>query len=575
VDTGSCALKSRMSLSERLDGPGSNRELFREDFPPESVSLGVGVGQGISGWEYESMIATQSSRTGRLRGECRRERVAALALMLAGIAGPTPVRADTLEAALLKQAPQVIGYLKVHGYRNVGVLKFRVKKGNQPASDHVGPLNLNLAGRLEIALVLANDNQVPLGIIRDADGVAATLPGANHLTRPGRQALFRGRYPLAWGDQQVAPDAFLTGVAVVSPDLKQMTVAILAFGKDARTLDNVVRFTASTDAPALAEAGESFLIRGAFDAGRTEEVRETVVASAARVKVTPETNPLRDASAPVALEIRYDNQLVPLEIRDGKAEVREPREGEKIAFVLRKIDRTSDRYGVVLLVNDVNTLFKERTAPLHAPKWILGPDHRETVVHGYQTGAQTAEAFRVLAPEESKSHAVHYGPAAGTITLVVFREQTVREEPPLLDDDAEDVVALSRGVLPAERPQTLAALKFRLREGRRGEARGLIGEGQRIGAAVRNVAFPPDPTPVMSATITYFRPGGRDSRRVRWADRVPVSHSSRSAQRALRDGLSRRPDPRERTQRRRVERHRGRSKPCPPWFRAAVSRVRS
>src|ERR1700674_1608621 len=169
------------------------------------------------------MIAMQSSRSGRLRDECRRGRVAALALMLAGIVGPAPVRADTLEAALLKQAPRVTAYLKDHGYRNVGVLKFRVKKGDAPASDHVGPLNLNLAGRLEIALVLANDNEVPLGIIRDADGVAATLPGANHLTRPGRQALFRGRYPLAWGEQQVAPDAFLTGVAVVTPDLKQLT----------------------------------------------------------------------------------------------------------------------------------------------------------------------------------------------------------------------------------------------------------------------------------------------------------------------------------------------------------------
>ena len=112
----------------------------------------------------------------------------------------------------------------------------------------------------------------------------------------------------------------------------------------------------------------------------------------------------------------------------------------------------------------------------------------------------------MLSPEESRSSAVHYGPAAGTITLVVFREQTVREEPPPLDDEAEDVVALARGVLPAERPQTLAALKFRLREGGQGGSRGLIDPGPTIGAPVRDVAFPPDPTPVMSATITYYRP---------------------------------------------------------------------
>jgi hypothetical protein len=98
-------------------------------------------------------------------------------------------------------------------------------------------------------------------------------------------------------------------------------------------------------------------------------------------------------------------------------------------------------------------------------------------------------------------------PATGTITLVVFREKTVREEPPLLDDEAEDLVALSRGVLPQERPQTLAALKFQLREGSgQGRSRGMIVEGQRLGAAVRTVEFQPDPTPVMSATITYYRP---------------------------------------------------------------------
>jgi hypothetical protein len=34
----------------------------------------------------------------------------------------------------------------------------------------------------------------------------------------------------------------------------------------------------------------------------------------------------------------------------------------------------------------------------------------------------------------------------------------------------------------------------------------MIVEGQRLGAAVRTVEFQPDPTPVMSATITYYRP---------------------------------------------------------------------
>ena len=461
------------------------------------------------------MSTMGGSRAGCSRGWGLCQGVAALVvgLGLATAVGTPTARGDTLDAALLKEAPAVLRYLKDHGYQNVGVLKFRIKKGAGPASDRVGPLNLNLASHLQIALVLANDNRAPLGIIRDADAVAATLPGANHLTRSGRQVLFRGRYPLAWGDEPVEPDAFLTGVAVVSPDLKQMTVAILAFGKDGEGLEKVTQFTASTDAPTLAAAGESFLIRGFADEGRVETVREKAIEEAVKVKATPEANPLRDAAAPVALEIRYDDQPVPLEIRDGKAEIREPREGQKVSFLLRKVDRTAERYGVVLVVNGENTLFKERIAPFHARKWILSSDHPSTPILGYQTGEHTAESFRVLSQEESKSDAVHYGPEAGLITMVVFREKAKPKPtegpsaPPPLDDKAEDQVAMSRGVLPRGQPQTLAALKFQLREGVDLRGRGMIKEGEkRDDVAIKQVEFQPDPTPVMSATVTYYKP---------------------------------------------------------------------
>jgi hypothetical protein len=182
----------------------------------------------------------------------------------------------------------------------------------------------------------------------------------------------------------------LTGVVVLSTDLKQMTVAILAFGKDESKLEKVTQFNAATDTPMLVEAGESFLTRGGFDAGQPELVREKVVETATKVKAAQETNPLRDASAPVALEIRYDDQSIPLEIRDGKAEIREPQEGQKVSFVLRKVDRTAERYGVVLFINGENTLFKERIAPFHARKWILAPDHLSTPVLGYHTESRNS-----------------------------------------------------------------------------------------------------------------------------------------------------------------------------------------
>jgi hypothetical protein len=53
----------------------------------------------------------------------------------------------------------------------------------------------------------------------------------------------------------------------------------------------------------------------------------------------------------------------------------------------------------------------------------------------------------VVSQEESKLNAVHYGPGAGMITMVVFREKPQPKpnegpaEPPPLDDKAEDMAA--------------------------------------------------------------------------------------------------------------------------------------
>ncbi len=98
--------------------------------------------------------------------------------------------------------------------------------------------------------------------------MAAQLPGADHFNPGGRRALFAGRYRLAWGSKQVEADAFLTGLVIVSPDLRSLDVGIMGFGRDSKRLEEVVRFTASTDVPALIDVGESFQTRGFFDGGR-------------------------------------------------------------------------------------------------------------------------------------------------------------------------------------------------------------------------------------------------------------------------------------------------------------------
>src|SRR3954447_13672273 len=101
-----------------------------------------------------------------------RRGVVALALAATALAA-SAARADNLDAALVKHAPEIMAYLRDHKCQNVGILKFRVHKGNQPTGFKVGPLNDNLPGRLEFALIRATSTQDPVGIIHDASHVAS------------------------------------------------------------------------------------------------------------------------------------------------------------------------------------------------------------------------------------------------------------------------------------------------------------------------------------------------------------------------------------------------------------------
>ena len=98
-----------------------------------------------------------------------------------------------------------------------------------------------------------------------------------------------------------------------------------------------------------------------------------------------------------------------------------------------------------------------------------------------------------------------YGDDVGTISLVVFRERRTEARPgqDSLDENAEDLAALTRGTYPDQPTASLAALQAQMCANTR---RGLIGEGETVANQIRKTTFDPLPTPVMSATITYYRP---------------------------------------------------------------------
>jgi len=173
--------------------------------------------------------------------------------------------ADGLEKELLVQAPKLLKEIKAAGYKNVGVIKFRVKIGDKPSTDRAGTLNHRLTEKLELALVLKNDIKAPIGIIHNANATAATIKGASHLTPEGRKLLFTKDYPLAWGNENVKPDLFLTGAALVSKDLRTLSVSIQGFDKDKAELTEYASFQVPMDLEQLMDSGESFTVRGIFD----------------------------------------------------------------------------------------------------------------------------------------------------------------------------------------------------------------------------------------------------------------------------------------------------------------------
>jgi hypothetical protein len=213
--------------------------------------------------------------------------------------------AATLERLFAEQAVRLLDLCRQKGYQNVGVLKFRVQKGQEKLSDNVGPLNMTLADKLQKALILKNSKKHEVGIIRDASRVAYNTKGANHLQQgAGRQKLFEANYPLAWGDKEVKADAFIFGTARLEPSMKEMTIAL--FTIDKRQINDkceqVVKFHATTDVSTLVDAGESFALRGVFDQVAStnppppygaKDHLDKVAADAARVYGSADKHPLQ------------------------------------------------------------------------------------------------------------------------------------------------------------------------------------------------------------------------------------------------------------------------------------------
>jgi hypothetical protein len=386
---------------------------------------------------------------------------AAVALSAPAADEPKPAAPENIDAALQRVAPAIVKELDARGYKNVGVLKFRVADSDGVLRDNVGPLNRTLADRLEVALTLnlpdndKKEDKDKLGIIAGAsDAIARSgSKSANHATEKGRAKLFEvgaddgdpKLFRVPWkrlkGDEKILPDAFLTGEVRLSKDRMKADVKVLLFDKKdpAKVDPPIAVFTAASDARTLTDLGLTYSTRG----GGVDFSKAVVLADKAAPAPDDKPEVLGEKSkealklfekADVELQVFYDGERQKVEPNPGKSyssnvllRVNPPEQNQRVTF--RLINRSKeDTYGVVLRVNGRNTIFEQRQDPASCYKWILEPGAK-VEVFGFQRTMTKAAKFEVLSPSESKLEAVNYGDNAGTIDLVLFKGVPKPPEP--------------------------------------------------------------------------------------------------------------------------------------------------
>lgn len=461
--------------------------------------------------------------------------------VLFGISADSLLAGDDLERQYQTIAKQILTKLRDADVKTTGVLKFSVRIGEGRFPQSVGALNMRLAQKLELALVMANpaikaQENLQVGIVRGASDVANTIPEASHLTPEGRKALFSKAYPLAWkhlGKSETVPDSLIVGVAEVHSNLSQMDIELLLLSRTSLQLTLLTRLTVPTDLEDLIDSGESFTTRGLFDGGqvkRTEAAQDTKtgetpskqedsVQDVARQKALavrtetlgdsePQTSSKHPLSAsgdsPITFEIHYDGSPQSLEFRDGAAFVKEPREGQNVVFIVRRKGNDKQRYGVLVRVNGENTLYRERVPDLKTTLWILEPELPAFSIQGFQLDEGTREQFRVLSDTDSEKRTIDYGRDVGMISIVVYQEDQTLELP--VTDEKLDLAIQTQTVLPDETKETRGQLGKSLIDQlvAQDTTRGLIAEGEKTKAAIDTVSFKRNSVPVMATSIRYY-----------------------------------------------------------------------
>ncbi len=386
--------------------------------------------------------------------------------------------ADAIEGALRDEAPRVMKYIHDHGYHTVGVLKFAVKKGNQPARFDAGTLNTKIPRGLEHALILLVEPGKPLDIIQEATQAAASHGAAATLRTPnGRKGLFSHAYPIVGGTQPKQPDVFFTGELLVEKDMKALTMVIQAFDrKKPEVISEVVRVrNLPVDRTTLAGIGQSFaLTRGLRHKGARALDEEA--ADSASAGDSTGTNPTRDSDDPVTLQVFYGDEQIDLQSdpsNPGESKmkpirkIREAKETDKVKFVIK--NNSQSTVGVVLAVDGKSTLFAEDLTGkslADCTKWILAPGESDTIAGFYMSeDGKKVNPFKVLSDDESARSTLSPD-IKGVIAMTVFPEASTTGDSSNtsglnVSSDGGDLSSSSKP--DGAQPRSLSAVQARLR----------------------------------------------------------------------------------------------------------------
>jgi hypothetical protein len=306
--------------------------------------------------------------------------------------GGVRVRADHIDNELRTLSVKIMKDLEEHGYKNVGILKFQVKKGNTAPTLAAGKLNYLMATRLENALVMSDKADNPIGLTRGASAVAAAKDKkATYLTLEGRQKLLKHHYPLAFETRNVEIDAFLTGIVEIAPDMKKTKITVKAFDKNNPNFRDVLSFTVETDLAILRDTNQNFVVaRRAFKAFANaddpdEELNKIAVKDAAKENQPGVSRKLsvEEMQQYLDFQILYDNQPVDV---TPEGFLDKPTAGQTVLIkVTAKV-----KLGLLLRVNGMNTLNEQSDEKADLSEygwWVLDPS-TEYVIRGFYSNGQ-------------------------------------------------------------------------------------------------------------------------------------------------------------------------------------------